>query len=181
MFPLEEAGDCTPYHGETMLHGMSICTCFVQMDTRCNQVRRPFTTSGSGTLWVTRGDLAGPTCLLPVPMHGVPYPQPLTGHEPQYVLWGLLRVRRPRAGAAVGRFPTVPGVAHLLVATEAGLIRSPRGPPNPSGQVPCWRPALGVGGSSFSCLWPLGPQGGFSQGIGKQRACALYHPVQLKN
>ena len=26
-------------------------------------------------------------------MDGVPYPQPLTGHEPQYVPWGVPRVR----------------------------------------------------------------------------------------
>ena len=32
-------------------------------------------------------------CLLPAPMDGVPYPQPLAGPEPQYVPWGVLLVR----------------------------------------------------------------------------------------
>ena len=36
-----------------MLYGPSICTRSVQMDLRRNQVRRPFPTSGSGTLWVS--------------------------------------------------------------------------------------------------------------------------------
>ena len=31
--------------------------------------------------------------LLPAPMDGMPYPQPLTGPEPQYVPWGVLLVR----------------------------------------------------------------------------------------
>ena len=46
-------------------------------------------------------------CLLPAPMDGVPYPQPLAGPEPQYVPWGVLLVRPighpPRAGATAGR------------------------------------------------------------------------------
>ena len=41
-------------------------------------------------LW---GVLAGKARLLPTPMDGVPYPQPLTGHEPQYVPWGVLLVK----------------------------------------------------------------------------------------
>ena len=72
---------------------LSICTRLVQMDTHCNQVRRPSPTPGSGTLWVTGGALAGPTRLLPAPMDGVPYQQPFTGHELQYVPWGVLCVR----------------------------------------------------------------------------------------
>ena len=36
-----------------MLYGPSICTRSVQMDLRRNQVRRPFPTPGSGTLWVS--------------------------------------------------------------------------------------------------------------------------------
>ena len=40
-----------------------------------------------------RGVLAGQARLLPAPIDGVPYPQPLTGHEPQYVPWGVLLVR----------------------------------------------------------------------------------------
>ena len=82
-----------PHQGVTLLYMPPIITCFVKMDKRCNQVRQPPPTPGSGTLWVTGGALAGPTCLLPVPMDGVPYPQPLTGHEPRYVPWGAPRVK----------------------------------------------------------------------------------------
>ena len=39
------------------------------------------------------GVLAGQARLLPAPMDGVPYPQPLAGPEPQYVPWGVLLVR----------------------------------------------------------------------------------------
>ena len=44
-------------------------------------------------MWVIGGAFVGPACLLRAPMDGVPYPQPLTGHEPQYVSWGVRRVR----------------------------------------------------------------------------------------
>ena len=43
---------CTPRQGVTLLYGPSICTRFVQMNLRRNQVRRPFPTPGSGRLWV---------------------------------------------------------------------------------------------------------------------------------
>ena len=70
-FPLGGGGAlCTPRQGVTLLYGPSICTRLVQMDTCCNQVRQPSPTPGSGTLWVTGGALAGPVCLLPVPMDG---------------------------------------------------------------------------------------------------------------
>ena len=51
-FPLGGADACTPRQGVTLLYGPSICTRSVQMDQRRNQVRRPFPTPGSGTLWV---------------------------------------------------------------------------------------------------------------------------------
>ena len=47
------ADACTPRQGVTSLYGPSICTRSVQMDLRRNQVRRPFPTPGSGTLWVS--------------------------------------------------------------------------------------------------------------------------------
>ena len=47
------ADACTPRQGVTLLYGPSICTRSVQMDLRRNQVRRPFPTPGSGTLWVS--------------------------------------------------------------------------------------------------------------------------------
>ena len=50
--PLGGADACTPRRGVTLLYGPSICTRLVQMDLRRNQVRRPFPTPGSGTLWV---------------------------------------------------------------------------------------------------------------------------------
>ena len=52
-FPHGGADACTPRQGVTLLYGPSICTRFVQMDLRCIQVRRPFPTPGSGTLWVS--------------------------------------------------------------------------------------------------------------------------------
>ena len=57
--PLGGADACTPRQVVTLLYGPSICTPFVQMDLRRSQVRRPFPTLGSGTLWVARGALAG--------------------------------------------------------------------------------------------------------------------------
>ena len=52
-FPHRGADACTPRQGVTLLYGLSICTRSVQMDLRRNQVRRPFPTPGSGTLWVS--------------------------------------------------------------------------------------------------------------------------------
>ena len=52
-FPHGGADACTPRQGVTPLYGPSICTSSVQMDLRRNQVRRPFPTPGSGTLWVS--------------------------------------------------------------------------------------------------------------------------------
>ena len=51
--PHRGADACTPRQGVTLLYGPSICTRSVQMDLRRNQVRRPFPTPGSGTLWVS--------------------------------------------------------------------------------------------------------------------------------
>ena len=42
----------------------------------------------------------------------------------------------PQAGATSGRWPTVPGVTHLIARAEMGPIRTPGGPPNPRGRVP---------------------------------------------
>ena len=52
-FPHGGADACTPRQGVTLLYGPSICTRSVQMDLRRNEVRRPFPTPGSGTLWVS--------------------------------------------------------------------------------------------------------------------------------
>ena len=52
-FPHGGADACTPRQGVTLLYGPYICTRSVQMDLRRNQVRRPFPTPGSGTLWVS--------------------------------------------------------------------------------------------------------------------------------
>ena len=52
-FPHGGADACTPRQGVTLLYGPSICTRSVQMDLCRNQVRRPFPTPGSGTLWVS--------------------------------------------------------------------------------------------------------------------------------
>ena len=42
----------------------------------------------------------------------------------------------PQAGATSGRWPTVPGVTHLIARAQMGPIRTPGGPPNPRGRVP---------------------------------------------
>ena len=42
----------------------------------------------------------------------------------------------PEAGATSGRWPTVPGVTHLIARAQMGPIRTPGGPPNPRGRVP---------------------------------------------
>ena len=42
----------------------------------------------------------------------------------------------PQAGATSGRWPTVPGVTHLIACAQVGPIRSPGGAPNPRGRVP---------------------------------------------
>ena len=42
----------------------------------------------------------------------------------------------PQASATAGRWPTVPGISHLIACAQVGRIRSPRGPPNPRGWVP---------------------------------------------
>ena len=52
-FPHGGADACIPRQGVTLLYGPSVCTRSVQMDLRRNQVRRPFPTPGSGTLWVS--------------------------------------------------------------------------------------------------------------------------------
>ena len=53
------AGACTPSQGVTLLYGPSICTRSVQMDLLRSQVRRPFPTPGSSTLWVAVEYLRG--------------------------------------------------------------------------------------------------------------------------
>ena len=53
VFPHGGADACTPRQGVTLLYGPSICTRSVQMDLRRIQVRLPFPTPGSGTLWVS--------------------------------------------------------------------------------------------------------------------------------
>ena len=42
----------------------------------------------------------------------------------------------PQAGATSGRWPSVPGVTHLIARAQMGPIRTPGGPPNPRGRVP---------------------------------------------
>ena len=42
----------------------------------------------------------------------------------------------PQAGATSGRWPTVPGVTHLIACAQVGPIPTPGGPPNPRGRVP---------------------------------------------
>ena len=106
VFPLWGADACIPRQVVTLLYGPSICTCSIQMDLLRSQVVQPFPQPGSGTLWVT-GESLRDRRVLPAPMDGVPYLQPLPGHEPQYVPWGVFLVRPighpPPAGATSGR------------------------------------------------------------------------------
>ena len=111
------------------------------------------------------GVLAGQAHTLPAPMDSVPYSQPLAGHEPQYVPWGVLLVRPiadspgpvpPRAADQRSRaYPTLLRVlrwgryshregpqtpeAGLLACVACGLLASPL----PSRCV-------GLGGGSFA-------------------------------
>ena len=96
-------------------------------------------------VWYTvgrRGVLAGQACLLPAPMDGVPYPQPLAGPEPQYVPWGVILVRPighpprlvpPRAADQRARaYPT------FLRVLRWGQYSHPGGPQTPEvGPLAC--------------------------------------------
>ena len=67
------------------------------------------------------------------------------------------------------RWPTFPSVSHHITSAQAGLMRSPRGAPNPPVQVPCQRRpcvalafawsiprALGVRRPAFARVFSLG-------------------------
>ena len=150
--------------GVTLLYGPSICTRSVQMDLRRSQVLRPFLTQGYTV--GRRGVPAGQVRLLPAPMDGVPYPQPLTGDKPHNVPWGVLLVRpigqppRPVPPGAADKpswaYPT------LLRVLRWGRYSHRGGGPNPSGWAPrlcpLWAPfipsppsrCVGLGGGSLA-------------------------------
>ena len=114
------------------------------MDLRRNQVRRPFPTPGSGTLWVSGSpcgigtSLAYPDgrCALPAAPH-----RTRTAVRAVESALGQAHWPPPQAGATSGRWPTVPGVTHLIACAQVGPIRTPGGPPNPGGRVPHQRPS----------------------------------------
>ena len=141
---------CTPRRGVTLLYGLSICSRLVQMDTRRSQVHRPSPAPGSGILWVTGRALAGQTRLLPSLMDGLPYPQLLTLHEPQYMPWGVLRVRPipPTPGRCYhGLLAGAPRCIPPSCICRDGGDTVTRRPPYPSGQVPCQRLRVHVCGA----------------------------------
>ena len=138
-FPHGGADACSPRQGVTLLYGPSICTRLVQMDLRRNQVRRRFPTPGSGTLWVSGESLRDRHvsclprwgCALPAAPHRTRTAVRAVGSALGQAHWPA-----PQAGATSGRWPTVPGVTHLIACAQVGPIRTPGGPPNPRGRVP---------------------------------------------
>ena len=133
-FPHGGADACTPRQGVTLLYGASICTRSVQMDQRRNQVRWPFPTPGSGTLWVSGESLRDRrvSCLPRWTVCPTCSPSQETnlstcrGEAPRQAHWPP-----PQVGATSGRWPTVPGVTHFIACAQVGPIRTPGGPPNP--------------------------------------------------
>ena len=91
--------------------------------------------------------LAGPDgrCALPVVPLSTRIAVRAAGSAPCQAEW-----LAPRAGATMGRWPTVLGVSHLLASAQAGPILS-RGGVNPSSQVPCRRTSVGVRVLSTAC------------------------------
>ena len=93
-------------------------------------------------------------------MDGVPYPQPLTAHEPQYVPWGVLLVRpiglsprpvAPRAADQRSRaYPT------LLRELRWGRYGHPGGPQT-LGQRLLWAPFIPPPPPPRPLCWPLPP------------------------
>ena len=79
-------------------------------------------------------------CRLYAPMDGVPYPQRLTGHEPQYVPWGFLLVRpighppRPVPPRAAGQRSRA--YHTLLRVLKWGRYGHRRGPQSPEAGWP---------------------------------------------
>ena len=138
-FPHGGADACTPRQGVTLLYGPSICTRSVQMDLRRNQVRRPFPYRGRvhcGSLGSPCGigaSLAYPDgrCALPAAPHRTRTAVRAVGSALGQAHWPP-----PQAAATSGRWPTVPGVTHLIACAQVGPIRTPGGPPNPRGRVP---------------------------------------------
>ena len=138
-FPHGGADACTPRQGVTLLYGPSICTRSVQMDLRRSQVRRPFPTPGSGTLWVSGESLRDRrvSCLPRWTVCPTRSPSQDTNRSTcRGSALGRAQWPPPQAAATSGRWPTVPGVTHLNACAQMGPIRTPGGPPNPTGRVP---------------------------------------------
>ena len=133
------ADACTPRQGVTLLYGPSICTRSVQMDLRRNQVPRPFPTPGSGTLWVSGKSLRDrrDSCLPRWTVCPTRSPSRDTNRSTcrGECSWSG-PLANPQAGATSGRWPTVPGVTHLIACAQVGPIRTLGGGPNPGGRVP---------------------------------------------
>ena len=109
------------------------------MDLRRNQVRWPFPTPGSGTLWVTKESLRDRrvSCLPRWTVCPTRSPSQDTNRSTcRGECSGQAHWPPPQAGATSGRWPTVPGVTHLIACAQMGPIRTAGGPPNPRGRVP---------------------------------------------
>ena len=122
------------------------------------------------------GVLAGQARLLPAPMDGVPYPQPLAGPEPQYVPWGVLLVRPighpprpvpPRAADQRSRaYPTLLRVLRWGRYGHRGGPQTPEvgslagAPRGPFSSLPPFRCAVCGGWCPVSPGWGGGGGGG---------------------
>ena len=141
-----------------------------------------------------RGAFAGQAWRLFAPMDVVPYPQPLTGHESQYVAWGVLRVRpmghpsRPVPPWAAGqRSQAYPTLLHALRWGRNGHRGGGGGLTSEAGSppiVPCgllWsRPPsrdFGVCPYDFCRSFSLGPRHLASLGEGTLWAFCLCVPL----
>ena len=129
----------TPCQGVTLLYGPSICTRSVQVDLRRSQVRRPFPTPGSGTLWVSGESLRDKrvSCLPRWTVCPTRSPSQDTNRSTcrGECSWsGPLAT--PPGRCHLGPLANGPGLPHLIACAQAGPIRTPGGPPNPRGRVP---------------------------------------------
>ena len=70
-------------------------------------------------------------CALPAAPHRTRTAVRAVGSAPGQAHWPP-----PQASATSGRWPSVPGVTHLIARAQMGPIRTPGGPPNPRGRVP---------------------------------------------
>ena len=97
-------------------------------------------------------------CLLPAPMDGVPYPQPLAGPEPQYMPWRLLLVRpigHPPGRCHRGPLTNGPGRIPPYCVCSGGADTVTGGAPKPLrlGPLPAFHGAPYFGPAPPFAVW----------------------------